>query len=445
MKLAWLDAPARLGGATFRAGEPAPDHGRLQRRAGRPRRATTRRSGAARTSRANRSARGSVASRTGASPTSGERLPATSRGRSRSGTTGRGRSTGGGDCGSTWRWAPRPSPSDWPTVVVDREERKPTHRRGQTERPRAGDAHAATMTTARSTSPGSTASGRGRSRATCAGSAVGGAPRRSARSSRRGTSPASPSSTSTATSRRDPFDGPGGIRCPRPEAFAATLGAAGIGDDRRGRRLRRRSWLARGTALVDARRDRSSLLAPGRRVGELDGIHSKTGPPSAPARPQSRARPWPPDRLADAQTVLADLRRPRRRSWTSARPERYRGEVEPLDPVAGHIPGARERALDGDTRRGAGGSCAAANSARTFAAIGVEGDRPAIAHCGSGVTACHELFALRLAGLATAACTRGPGRIGCETRRAPSPPGRRPGRLARPCGRARRSRRTPPP
>ena len=34
-----------------------------------------------------------------------------------------------------------------------------------------------------------------------------------------------------------------------------------------------------------------------------------------------------------------------------------------------------------------------------FAALGVGVDRPAIAHCGSGVTACHDLFALRLAGL----------------------------------------------
>ena len=80
-------------------------------------------------------------------------------------------------------------------------------------------------------------------------------------------------------------------------------------------------------------------------------------------------------------------------------PERYRGEVEPLDPVAGHIPGAVNlpfvRALrgpPGDLR------FKSADELRAlFAQAGVPG-RQVIASCGSGVTACQTLFALSLAG-----------------------------------------------
>ena len=93
--------------------------------------------------------------------------------------------------------------------------------------------------------------------------------------------------------------------------------------------------------------------------------------------------------LADRANVLVDARAP----------ERYRGETEPLDPVAGHIPGARNRpyaanlAADGtfkppETLR------------REFADL--LGDTPLerVTHyCGSGVTSCHNLLAMEIAGL----------------------------------------------
>ncbi len=79
--------------------------------------------------------------------------------------------------------------------------------------------------------------------------------------------------------------------------------------------------------------------------------------------------------------------------------ERYSGQVEPIDPVAGHIPGARNypfmRNLD------AGGRFLPAAELRTrFAPVldGTAGDR-AVAMCGSGVTACHLLLALEVADL----------------------------------------------
>jgi thiosulfate/3-mercaptopyruvate sulfurtransferase len=77
---------------------------------------------------------------------------------------------------------------------------------------------------------------------------------------------------------------------------------------------------------------------------------------------------------------------------------RYRGEVEPIDPVAGHVPGAVSaptsenvttdgRLLPPDVLRA------------RFAALGADGSRPVGAYCGSGVTAAQEVLALAVAGV----------------------------------------------
>jgi thiosulfate/3-mercaptopyruvate sulfurtransferase len=82
-------------------------------------------------------------------------------------------------------------------------------------------------------------------------------------------------------------------------------------------------------------------------------------------------------------------------------PERYRGESEPVDSVAGHIPGARSlpatELVDQDGRF----RDTAALRAK-FEAAGVRGGLEVGAYCGSGVTAAHEVLALELAGYAAA-------------------------------------------
>jgi len=96
-------------------------------------------------------------------------------------------------------------------------------------------------------------------------------------------------------------------------------------------------------------------------------------------------------RLA-AEGVLVDVR---------AAP-RYRGEVEPIDPVAGHIPGAVN--LPTTEHAEADGRLRAADALRArFAEVGVGDGAPVGAYCGSGVTAAHTVLALNLAGRADAA------------------------------------------
>ena len=78
--------------------------------------------------------------------------------------------------------------------------------------------------------------------------------------------------------------------------------------------------------------------------------------------------------------------------------ERYRGEVEPIDPVAGHIPGAVN--VPTTTNLRADGTFRSADELRAlYAAAGVSGDVEVAAYCGSGVTAVHDILAMEVAGI----------------------------------------------
>ncbi|GAA3361407.1 sulfurtransferase [Saccharopolyspora gregorii] len=79
-------------------------------------------------------------------------------------------------------------------------------------------------------------------------------------------------------------------------------------------------------------------------------------------------------------------------------PERYRGEVEPVDPRPGHIPGARNAPF-ADNVTADGTWRTPAELARSFGELGVDRETPVGAYCGSGITACSALLALEHAGL----------------------------------------------
>lgn len=81
--------------------------------------------------------------------------------------------------------------------------------------------------------------------------------------------------------------------------------------------------------------------------------------------------------------------------------ERYRGEVEPVDPRAGHIPGAISAPTTGNVDD-AGRFLPPAELRRRFEALGVQDGGKVAVYCGSGVTAAHEVAALEIAGFAAA-------------------------------------------
>lgn len=93
-------------------------------------------------------------------------------------------------------------------------------------------------------------------------------------------------------------------------------------------------------------------------------------------------------RLGEAPGWLLDARAP----------ERFRGDVEPIDPVAGHIPGALNRPLSANLQAGRMKSPEALR-AEFQALIGRRAPGEVVLSCGSGVTACHDLLAMAHAGL----------------------------------------------
>jgi thiosulfate/3-mercaptopyruvate sulfurtransferase len=178
---------------------------------------------------------------------------------------------------------------------------------------------------------------------------------------------------------------------PSPERFAAGMSAAGIGnaadikvvayDDNGGMSASRLVWLLRAL-------DHPAALLDG-------GLAAWTGPlqigPVSVASTAFQAEPWPEDRLANIEEI------PSVGSLIDARaPERYRGDQEPIDPRAGHIPGAAnvpwQSYLGGDGRFET-----AAKLQSRFTAAGAGED--VVVYCGSGVSACHTLLALEASGV----------------------------------------------
>jgi thiosulfate/3-mercaptopyruvate sulfurtransferase len=179
---------------------------------------------------------------------------------------------------------------------------------------------------------------------------------------------------------------------PSPERFAAALGALGIGDDDTvvayddtgGIMAARLVWMLRAIG-ADA-----ALLDGG--IQAWDGP-LETRPATRP--PQTRTpRQWPTERLADIDEV-AETTAP---LLDARAAERFRGEQEPLDPRAGHIPGATN--VPTAANLAADGRFLAPEELRArFAGAGLPADEAPIAYCGSGVSACHLLLAIEHAGL----------------------------------------------
>lgn len=102
--------------------------------------------------------------------------------------------------------------------------------------------------------------------------------------------------------------------------------------------------------------------------------------------------------IADADEVLARLETPAGWLLDARAPERFAGAVEPIDPVAGHVPGAVNRPFATNL---AEGRFKPADRLRAELEAVLDGRAPQdlVLMCGSGVTACHLLLALETAGL----------------------------------------------
>ena len=105
------------------------------------------------------------------------------------------------------------------------------------------------------------------------------------------------------------------------------------------------------------------------------------------------------DMMVDAATVAQVTNRRDWRLLDARAPERYRGEVEPIDKKAGHIPTAVNHPFQ--TNLTAGGTFRSPSELRAQfeASLGSVPPPQIIAYCGSGVTACHNLLAMEHAGL----------------------------------------------
>ena len=122
--------------------------------------------------------------------------------------------------------------------------------------------------------------------------------------------------------------------------------------------------------------------------------------PEAPERVPTRFAPGEAlARLASSRQVLRQLGRPAQTLIDARGEARFRGEVEPLDPVAGHIPGALNRPF-GSNQGPDGTFKPAATLRQEFDALLAGRDPGSVGHhCGSGVSAIPNLIAMELAGL----------------------------------------------
>jgi thiosulfate/3-mercaptopyruvate sulfurtransferase len=193
---------------------------------------------------------------------------------------------------------------------------------------------------------------------------------------------------------------------PDPGQFVALLAALGCNDDTHivaydnaGSMYAARLWWMLhwvGHAAV-------SVLDGGSAAWRAAGLPFESGA-SAPAAARGTLQRRPTLVPSVTREQLAVQRGQSRVLIVDARSaERYRGENETLDPVAGHIPGAINRHFKDNLRADGCFKPAAQLRAEWLALLGGRDIAAVVSQCGSGVTACHNLLALEIAGLGGAA------------------------------------------
>ena len=185
---------------------------------------------------------------------------------------------------------------------------------------------------------------------------------------------------------------------PSEAQVARVMGAAGIGpgvrvvayDDASGSVAARLWYLLRAHGHDDV-----AVLDGGFRKWTAEGREVSTdAPPATPIVFAGRLRPG---FVVDKAGLVADHRQ--RLVLDARAAERYRGEVEPVDPRKGHVPGARSAPWTGNLTSDPVPVFLPPSALRErYLALGAARGEP-IVYCGSGVNACHDLLALHVAGL----------------------------------------------
>jgi thiosulfate/3-mercaptopyruvate sulfurtransferase len=197
----------------------------------------------------------------------------------------------------------------------------------------------------------------------------------------------------TADSGRHPL--------PSPERFAVTLGKFGIGDDTQvvaydttgGSFAARAWWMLRWVG-----HEAVAVLDGGLRAWQEAGGALESKEPSPPA-----TRPFSPradaGALIGAAQVAAQSNDTEHLLVDARAAERFTGAVEPIDAVAGHVPGAVNHPFTDNLAKDGRFLPASELRRRWEERLGGKPPRNVAAMCGSGVTACHNLLSLEVAGL----------------------------------------------
>lgn len=195
---------------------------------------------------------------------------------------------------------------------------------------------------------------------------------------------------------------PGRHPLPEAAAFAEALRLAGVGEgstvvayDDEGGAMAARLWWLLGYFRHPAR---ALVLDGGIQAWQAAGGALEAGPKTvAPAAAVALS----PDtaQVVDRAHVRAMSEQGRGLLLDARALPRYRGDVEPIDPRAGHIPGARSAPFVENLREPRGLFLPPGELRRRYEGLGAGPGVEVVAYCGSGVTACHDLLALRLAGL----------------------------------------------
>jgi thiosulfate/3-mercaptopyruvate sulfurtransferase len=206
----------------------------------------------------------------------------------------------------------------------------------------------------------------------------------------------------TAASGRHPLPAPDRLAARFEELGVCDRSQVVVYDEVNGSFAARAWWLLRWLG-----HSKAAVLDGGMKAWRAAGGAVESGGtigPDAKIPPRDCARPAPTPRVDPHAAVgtaeLVDLLKEGRRLLVDARaPERFAGTVEPIDAVAGHIPGAVNHPFSANLRDD--GRFLPPNELERLWRERLNGVSPAdtVAMCGSGVTACHNLLAMEIAGL----------------------------------------------